>query len=128
MHSLRLIFGSLGPDVAGSDEDAVRSSIDSIYFPHPSSPDQFSSGPAGSSVKDGEYLLVYAVHHPVHQWPRPWEEFWGRALGNPVAGEELVVGTGGFRGGDVLAVDGGEDVVYVHFLLRSCSLSEGRRR
>lgn len=59
-------------------------------------------------------MSAYSSHHPIHQWPRPREEFRDRTLGDPEAGEELVVEGCRFGGWTCCAVDGGEDVVYVH--------------
>lgn len=59
-------------------------------------------------------MSFYALHHAFHQWSWPWEELRHAALGDPEAREELVVETGGFWGGDVAAVDGGEDVIDIH--------------
>ena len=59
-------------------------------------------------------MSFHALHHALHQWPRPWEELRHAALGDPEAREELVVEAGGFRCGDVPAIDGGKDVVDIH--------------
>lgn len=97
--------------VVGSEEEAARSSIVSIYI-------VFEGSWVRVVCRIGGLLVVYLVadslHHSVHQGLRPWEELRHAALGDPEAREQLVVQCGGFGSRDIVAINGGKDVIDIH--------------